>query len=309
MRKTAVVVSETTDLRGVEMLRRPPNAGRVVSDTDHETARWEGIQPPGGGIDGRLWVVDGIQRQEATVAEMSGDGHPLMVGGVGAVASGAAQVRVDRRTRVGLVTVERLFCSPSPGGTRPGEQLTAAGVVTGEVFNDSKPPFGSVLDAARQRLEQRTRRSAQEAGGWVLVDGRYNGSHPRTVGIAKQHQRKYLTDEQYVAVERLRVGQRTPLFRLPTGEWSWYTRIESNRYGVWSGMVRLETGAGFDPARAMADMFTGWLPSVCSRQGTPRAPENLTPISGLEKHLRKRLGNPGIVRRRVARALQHRTST
>jgi hypothetical protein len=71
-----------------------------------------------------------------------------------------------------------------------------------------------------------------------------------------------------------------------------------------AGVVRIECAAG-EPADAvaLADRSVdalGRLASVPHKD--PRAPQNLTPIAGLERLLRHRLGDPRLVRRALQRA-------
>ena len=60
---------------------------------------------------------------------------------------------------------------------------------------------------------------------------------------------------------------------------------------MWSGARR--TATSLAEARAVADRATATLPRFASQgHKDPRAPQNLYPIGGLEKELKRRLGDP-----------------
>jgi hypothetical protein len=72
----------------------------------------------------------------------------------------------------------------------------------------------------------------------------------------------------------------------------------------WTGIVRCETSGHLarDEAAAIADRTAAVLPLVASEPHVdPRAPQNLVPIGALERELRHRMGDRGL----VYRALRH----
>lgn len=140
----------------------------------------------------------------------------------------------------------------------------------------------------------------------VVSDGplTYFAAGP-AVGMVKRQSRSYLDRERGRVLSDLRVGERTPIFKL--GEqrlerYSWYLRLAAPRPidGAMAGVVRLEIAArdGLDAARERADLAGAVLPRFAPRLGRdPRAPQNLFPISTLEGVLRHRLGDAALVRR------------
>jgi hypothetical protein len=89
------------------------------------------------------------------------------------------------------------------------------------------------------------------------------------------------------------------------GRFSWFVRLALRLPidGDLTGLARLEIAdvVGFETARALADAVTVVLPRfVPSRGRDPRAPQNLLPIGALEMHLRHQLGDPRVIRRRLA---------
>jgi hypothetical protein len=144
----------------------------------------------------------------------------------------------------------------------------------------------------------------------VVVDGPL--SHRRhvegAVGYVKTQHVQYLPDELRVTLGALPVGYRTPLF-LTTTSWSrfsWYLRL-ANGTGPAGGLARCEVKAdmGVADAARLAHLVTATLPRYASaRHKDPRAPQNLYPIGGLERELRRRLGDRDLAMRalRVAAA-------
>jgi hypothetical protein len=60
-------------------------------------------------------------------------------------------------------------------------------------------------------------------------------------------------------------------------------------------------------ARQLADETATRLPAfVPSRARDPRAPQNLLPIGALEQHLRHRLGDARLIRRKIAQLIAAR---
>ena len=77
---------------------------------------------------------------------------------------------------------------------------------------------------------------------------------------------------------------------------------------VFAGLVRLEVKASLGPDKAIAllDQAAIKVFELASRAPKdPRAPQNLLPVGGLERQLRRRLGDPKLVRRGIEKALLH----
>jgi hypothetical protein len=138
---------------------------------------------------------------------------------------------------------------------------------------------------------------SQAGAPLVVVDGPL--SHRRhvegAVGYVKTQHVQYLPDELRATLAGLPVGYRTPLF-LTTTSWSrfsWYLRL-ANGSGPAGGLARCEVKAdmGVSDAARLAHVVTASLPRYASaRHKDPRAPQNLYPIGGLERELRRRLGD------------------
>jgi hypothetical protein len=137
----------------------------------------------------------------------------------------------------------------------------------------------------------------------VVVDGplSHHAGLPDAVGYIKRQHVEYLAPELAAVRARLPVGRRTPLFLVTTvrSRYSWYLRLAAGE-GPLSGIVRCEVAADRDVATAarLADRVTATLPRFASASHKdPRAPHNLYPVGGLERVLRRRLGDATLLYR------------
>ena len=99
------------------------------------------------------------------------------------------------------------------------------------------------------------------------------------------------------------------MFRLTsTGGWSrysWYLRLPCPAGAPWAGIVRLECSA--ELAVGEAATLAGRTQVTLARYASAgykdsRAPQNLYPIAGLERALRRRLGDAGVLYRALRSA-------
>jgi hypothetical protein len=108
-------------------------------------------------------------------------------------------------------------------------------------------------------------------------------------------------------VAELGSGQRTPVFRLGSS-WerhTWYLRLPCRPGAPWAGVVRVECSAELSAEQAdtLATRSQVTLGRFASTEyKDSRAPQNLYPIAGLERELRRRLGEPNLLYRALRRA-------
>jgi len=117
----------------------------------------------------------------------------------------------------------------------------------------------------------------------------------------------YLPAGPRAVIGRLAVGQRSPVFCIGDrfARHSWYLRLPGELAHPWSGVVRCEAASDVDAPRAItvADQVSRLLPRFASAaHKDPRAPQNLFPIAGLERDLRRRLGDPLLLQRALREA-------
>lgn len=262
----------------------------------------------------RVRFVDGVRRVDARVWVTDSAGVTRQ----GICASYAAGVVCcDGSARVEAVEVRRVVLSPARDAvdivTRHGRYRSAAAP------SDDPDALSIELQGRMAELEKLVSEQAAHAvpaggdnsdpGSLLVVDGPLRQRHhlPGAVGFVKTHQRSYLPDELAPVVAALDDGQRTPLFLTAGrfGRWSWYLRLPAEDTHGWAGVVRGEADRDLDLAAAVAvaDTTAGLLPRFASAaHKDPRAPQNLYPIGGLERHLRRRLGDPALLYRSLRSA-------
>jgi hypothetical protein len=279
----------------------------VVVDVEVPESNWRPIAPPPATPPPDAIVfVDGVRRLEARTWLDEGDGVAI-AGIFASYAAGA--VRCDGRADIVDAVVGRGLYAPS---SVLESVETRAGVFAARRTADANPE--ALMYAVHEDMSEtevvvaeRARRRGDEL---LLLDGplRKRGHIPDAVGIVKSHYVHYLPPALDRIVGALAAGTRTPIFRVdaqPFSRYSWYMRLPGPEGGPWAGIVRCEaTGAlAVDDVSAIADRVTLVLPRFAS---TPhkdtRAPQNLFPIAGLERELRRRLGDAQIIYRALRRA-------
>jgi hypothetical protein len=143
----------------------------------------------------------------------------------------------------------------------------------------------------------------------LIVDGPLLGRQhlPRALGYIKSHHATYLPPELNALVGALAPGQRTPAFHMGT-TWdrhSWYLRLPGPKGAPWSGVVRIECPAELPVTEVtrlagLSQRCLGRFASAAYKDS--RAPQNLYPIAGLERELRRRLGDPQLLYRALREA-------
>lgn len=253
----------------------------------------------------RVLLVDGVRRIDARV-DIELEASPPQPGLCASYAAGVVVCDLAGEAPHAAVTavrVERgLFSAVDPA------ELTSertAGYAPRRV-GAAEP--GDLVNAVQDRLTDLEVDAAAEAapasGDLLVIDGalRRRTQLPRAVGFVKSHLRRYLPDELSTVIDELGPGERTPVFLLGT-TWqrhTWYLRLPGGGAGAWAGVARLEAPADLDVDAVveLADMSAGVLPQLASAaHKDPRAPQNLTPIAGLERQLRAKLGDPRLLLR------------
>jgi hypothetical protein len=206
--------------------------------------------------------------------------------------------------------------NPGPAGQAVAGQFVAGQSVAGQ-FVAGWP--GTAQFTGRQQVWPRQRLAEDQADtdaegdderdALLVVDGPLRGrTHmPRTLGFIKTHHSRYLEAPQHEVVGRLEAGERTPVFMMGTNwdRYTWYLRLPSRPGAPWAGVARIECPASLPAADAitLADLSQVVLPRFASHEFKDgRAPQNLYPIAGLERALRRRLGDRQLLYRSLRRA-------
>jgi hypothetical protein len=289
-----------------------PVGGDVLGESDAEVditveraaPAWAPVRPAGSPATTVLFV-DGVQRIDARVWVDDDDGTSRQ----GVCASWAAGVvRCDGRAEVVAAEVRRgVLCAGAavePIATRHGDYraVPLSDRAGGDVL-------GQALGRARGDLEGRVAVAAGTDRDLLVVDGPLGDRRhiAGAVGYVKAHHVAYLPPAQQPVVGSLVPGERTPLFTIGAGRfrWSWYARLPGPATHAWWGIVRCEASGdlALDEAVARADLVAATLPRFASQpHNDPRAPQNLHPIAGLERELKRRLGDAALLERALRQA-------
>ena len=273
----------------------------VDEEVERPLERWMPLRPPAAREWETILFTDGVRRVDARVwIDHGGESHP---GICATYAAGA--VRCDGRASVVAAEVRRgLFTAATEAESIVGRHAS---------YPVKNAPAGSaeVLSLAlQQRMgELEVALASAEEADLVIVDGPLAGRQnvPGAVGYVKTHHVSYLSQTAEEVVGRLGPGERTPVFSMMSSwsRFSWYLRLPGANGHPWAGIVRCEASADHDPADviALADSVTAALPGFASHgHKDPRAPQNLYPIAGLERELRRRLGDAALLYRDLRRA-------
>jgi hypothetical protein len=271
---------------------------KVDVDVEHPAREWRPLSPTDAAdVPETILFTDGVRRIDARVWIETGEGRARP----GVCASYAAGVmRCDGRAELVAWKVERGLFS-AVAGVAPIQCRHA----TYEVRRSSGDTPEDLWLAIQKRMaELESVLASAESGDLVVVDGPLRGDlqSGSRVGYVKTHHVGYLPEEVEGVVGALEAGQRTPLF-LTLGRWGrfcWYTRLPGGAGHPWAGVVRCELSADVEMTEAvrLAEGVTRALPRFASAgHKDPRAPQNLYPIAGLERELRRRLGDPALLYR------------
>ena len=307
-----------------EALDLEDSSADVVVDIEVPAPNWAPLDVPPPvdlGCDAVVFI-DGVRRVDARAWVHGPDGS---VAPALCATYGAGAVRCDGTARIAAALVERGLFTASPHAvdvhTRAGDYpLRTVGSTRIEAL-----PLA--LQARMAELEITAAEEACNGGcDLLIVDGplRGRGHLPNAVGFIKTHQVAYLPSAQHGVVSALEPCQRTPVFATGTAfsRYASYLRLPARRTGgvplttaagaaterlatPWAGVVRLEVPADLDVpvAVALIERAAAVLPRYASQPPKePRAPQNLYPIAGLERELRRRLGDEALLYRALRQA-------
>lgn len=281
-----------------------------VDETVEVREAWSPIRGHDDGVE-RVAFVDGVRRVDArlTIDDPAGP-VPGICGsyGVGAV----VWDRTAPQATVEHARISRLAVF-GHGKGMPIPVVSPELSYRSESVPDADPAaLITRFHGAMRRAEGELSEELARDGLFVISDGPINDmAATDKVGFIKSHRAPYLSLERAQVVGQLGVGERTPLFLIGKGgayeRYSWYFRIGSRDGGhAWTGVVRGEVSAALETRRAgrIADRTCALMPLVASESHIdPRAPQNLVPIAGLERELRRRLGDPRFVYRALRSAI------
>jgi hypothetical protein len=295
------------------------SGARVVSDVELPDRRWRPLDPdPAAVAPAATLFVDGVRRIDAQVWVSGADG----AAGLGAYPALCASYAVGvvcccapDGAHLAAVEVHRDLLTGAPDAS---DVETVAGTyrATAAAPRPGLAPaqaLGLALQARLAAAELTAALAARSGTGGrddlLVVDGPLRGRQhlPRALGFVKTHRTAYLPEHLGGAVAALGAGQRTPVVLLGTSwdRYTWYLRLPGRPGAPWAGVVRLECSAGLPRADAVALAALSQVTLVryaSAEYKDPRAPQNLYPIAGLERALRRRLGERELLYRALRRA-------
>lgn len=286
----------------LDLSTRPVDMG-----VEFDLGAWRPVAPdPGAGSVDVVTFVDGVRRIDARIwiGEPDGGSRP---GVCASVAAGAVRCR-PAKAEIAAVIVERgLYTASEHGETLDNPNGIGSSYRLRTVADDTDEALYLGVHTHMTAIEAELAHELDEPG-LIVFDGPLgHRDGVNAVGYIKTQHVNYLEPEQRTVVVRLGPGERTPLFHIggqwPT--WSWYLRLPGPISHGMSGIVRLELPALGDVGSAIerADVVVSALPRFASEaHKDPRAPQNLYPISGLERQLRRRLGDAKLLERALRRA-------
>jgi hypothetical protein len=299
---------------------------RVDVEAECDLARWSPISPMPVELPEATVFVDGVRRIEARIwidnVQTASDAPPSTEASAALCASYAAGSICCCGEGAHLFTSEArrgLFTTAPHAADINTEAAVYAAFHTAP---NEKRSLATTLSAALQHqlLElERTgavkARAALSAHGigdqrdLLVVDGPIRGRAelPRALGFIKSHQKAYLAPALHAIVGRLAAGERTPVFLVGTSwdRYSWYLRLPCLPGQPWAGIARVECAPNLsvDQVVELANVSQAVLPRFASAEyKDPRAPQNLYPVAGLEKELRRRLGDSALLYRALRRS-------
>ncbi|WP_245645236.1 hypothetical protein [Pseudonocardia acaciae] len=292
------------------------SSAQVTLDVEVDESRWRPVDPDPSAdrTEAAVLFVDGVRRIDAMAWIPGPDSDPDTVSlalcasyAAGAVRCQPAGARLlTAEVRRGLFSIsERATDLPTTAGSYRRVRVAAHGD-PGQDLNLAVQRELATVEAAVAES------AALESGGGddvLVVDGPLRGrAHlPRALGFIKTHRSEYLPPAQHRIVGALEPGQRTPVFALGTS-WrrcSWYLKLPGRPGAPWAGVVRVECSAEL-PVAEVVELANRSQPMLAryasSEYKDARAPQNLYPIAGLERELRRRLGDRALLYRAIRRA-------
>jgi hypothetical protein len=275
----------------------------VDLDVELPAAAWTPVPAPLPGdlpVPACIVFVDGVRRVDARVWLDDEPGLCASWAAGAIVCDGTAEVAAVETghglftaepSALDLVTVHGTYVRRAAAGPAP-EQLSLA--------------LQQAMTASEVAVAEQARGTSN---GLLVVDGPLRGRQHLTdaVGLVKSHHLHYLPQPQRGVLAALAPGERTPVFTIGGGyvRHSWYVRLPRGGDGPMGGVVRCECSADRPAPEAvrLASSTATVLPRFASDpHKDTRAPQNLYPIGGLERVLRRRLGDAALLYRALRAA-------
>ena len=306
--------------------------------TNIEHREWQAISPKAIDLDYQnFFFVDGSRRIEARVL-LEAEQQQLAFGAIASYGIGAVCCCPRQQRQASYVFPERAFpeeqlqsitrvCSLGSGHALA--DFTIDNPITKQLgalnyHVESSPEVDpdavirkvqNMMLAAERRLSVLLMQAHPQSlivHDGPLPKGRESGFE-NIVGYVKTIHSLKLGRSELEVVRSLAQGQRSPLYLVQEKEASlnhfeFFLRLRDPNPWLFSlaGMWRIQIHAGqrvkekLEAAQNLADYLSIQLPKFASRQHQdPRAPQQLLPIKALEAELKRKMGHPQVIRRRI----------
>jgi hypothetical protein len=288
----------------------------VVADVELPADEWRPLDPdPQASPPAVTLFVDGVRRVDAQAWVHDPDGPDACLALYASYAAGVMCCCAADGAHLVEPRVRRSIITTAPHAV---DVATAAGRYAASIIEPRKDlapaqtlslKLQNLLADVEVEAAAAARATTGTGDDLLVVDGTLRGREnlPRAVGYIKTHHKAYLERRCNDVVALLGPHQRTPVFRLGTrwSRYSWYLRLPCPPGAPWAGVVRLECSAALTVADALtlARRSQVTLARYASAgYKDSRAPQNLYPIGGLERQLRRRLGDAGVLYRALRTA-------
>jgi hypothetical protein len=291
---------------------------KVDVDVERPPDDWAPLDPQAGvTAPAAVLFVDGVRRVDAQVWVDGDEGDDAVPAMCASYAAGVVCCCPNDGAHLAAAEVRRGLVTTAPHAV---DVVTGAGRYTATVITaaPNQPPAQALSQRVQGLLNEVEVAAAAQArdllgvdDDLIVVDGPLRGRDrlARALGYIKTHHTAYLDPRQNGVVARLGAGQRTPIFRLTStggfSRYTWYLRLPCGPGAPWAGVVRLECSADLrvsDAVELAARSQVTLARYASAGYKDSRAPQNLYPIAGLERALRRRLGDPGVLYRALRTA-------
>lgn len=271
----------------------------VELNEEFDISEWEPIKPTSVKKPETVFFIDGIRRYDANVwLQIDSKNYR---GVCASIAAGA--VRCDQNEALfENIRIERALYTSAEVTKNIELSRLGQSYEIRPTKDDSIETITLSIQNHLARLENLVSDSYKKEK-LVIYDGPLNQRlTPGGVGLIKTQHIQYLPDDLLGVINRLKVGERTPYFKITSkiSRWSSYVRL-SESGNASNSIVRIELPdleQSGNKIKKMFDLVSQILPKYASEAfKEPRAPQNLYPIAGLERKMRSMLGDREILER------------
>jgi len=240
-----------------------------------------------------LIFVDGVMRKELNIVIE----ESLTNISVYSIGAGAVILKEEPRLIDELVEIRRVVVSDMTDDIRDRFLSEWSLRFKNTIFENIE--FFSDITNGLRSLEEKVAKSANKRyNALIILDGPIQVIFKNVIGLVKTIREMYLERKDFLELKKIEVSKsRSGIFIIDRPrKYSWYVRLN---YEPWIySLIRLEASESsfsFEEIKRIADFTAVFLPMLVS-PFDKRTPQNLAPVSFLEKTLKTLLGNSDIIK-------------